>query len=414
MPFDPARLAFLGGVLGSQRPSPIPVGFGQAFGQALLGGLGAQQQAQAAERDSQMGALRQMLMLKELSAKEADELQLVGDPSSGLGIFNKSRGTYQDIKPGNAPAKTRTVKRGGMEITEEYDSKTMKWNPIGESPIWDPERNAITPYQQAQLGLSQAEAARAQKRLAWEMSQPRDEPLVEVHDPNSPTGTSYRRRSEAAGMPGEAKSGTTVYDREGNPIVQMGGTQAPMTADQRNKLSVARMAHAKLNTIIPRLDSMVNALGGASVWPDAERAQMQTAYTNMLMEAKNIYELGAITGPDQKILGALVGDPASWQQAIVPGSEGRIRAQLRELQRIVDDNLTAAEAAYGGTYRPPARQSNAASPGQQPAPSTTVAPPNQLMERPPLGQVAPPQPAPQNKAPVTLPGANSTVDGWLR
>jgi len=50
--------------------------------------------------------------------------------------------------------------------------------------------------------------------------------------------------------------------------------------------------------------------------PDA-RAKMGTYYNNMMLQAKEAYNLGVLNGPDYTILTSIVTDPTSWKGAVV-------------------------------------------------------------------------------------------------
>jgi hypothetical protein len=66
---------------------------------------------------------------------------------------------------------------------------------------------------------------------------PAAEKLVEVYDPQSPTGTSFVRQADAIGRAGKPASGgvTMSYDAEGRPIFQMGGRQ-DLTTSAKNAI----------------------------------------------------------------------------------------------------------------------------------------------------------------------------------
>lgn len=411
MPFDPSSIAFLGGVMGSQQPSPVPLGFGQSFGRALMGGLGAQQQMQQAMRGQRQDQLRELLLMKQLTAQDANELQLVGDPSSGLGVFDKRSGTYKDIKPGNEPAKTRTVKRNGVEVTEEYDRGTMKWNPIGESPIWDPQRNALTPYQQAQLGLSREDNELARKRLEWDRSQPRDEPLVAIETPQGPR---YVPRAQAAGM-------APAASREGGGFKQAQDLRKEFTALTKDDREVVTSFGKIIEGFqqdsgpgdIAGIFGYMKMLDPGSVVREGEFATAQNS-AGLPEQVRNMYN--RLLEGDRLSLEARkqIAEAARGQIEPYRARYGRLREQFSGYaqQYGVDPNEVAPDLPFPPT---PARQS----PGQETSPRTTVAPPGQTMETPPAGQVAPPQPAPQGTAPPppvpgTAAGRHPTVDSWLR
>lgn len=67
----------------------------------------------------------------------------------------------------------------------------------------------------------------------------------------------------------------------------------------------------------------------------AARAQIQTKYRNMQLQAKEAYNLGVLNGPDLTIIEQLVADPTSYSGVMI-GKKG-IEAQASELSRIIKD-----------------------------------------------------------------------------
>lgn len=66
--------------------------------------------------------------------------------------------------------------------------------------------------------------------------------------------------------------------------------------------------------------------------PDA-RAKMGTKYQNMLLQAKEAYNLGVLNGPDYEILQSVITDPRSLKGVVT--SKGALDAQASELDRIM-------------------------------------------------------------------------------
>lgn len=54
-------------------------------------------------------------------------------------LFNPADGQMRDIGPeAFKPAETRTVDRGGEQVTEQWDAQAGQWTEIGRSPRWNP------------------------------------------------------------------------------------------------------------------------------------------------------------------------------------------------------------------------------------------------------------------------------------
>jgi GH24 family phage-related lysozyme (muramidase) len=125
------------------------------------------------------------------------------------------------------------------------------------------------------------------------------------------------------------------------------------TDKMRSDLAMAERTSAGLKTELQRLKTMVGD-SGSEFLPTADKARMQTVFTNVQMQLKNLYELGAITGPDMAILGQLITDPTGnpldprdWGKGL--NIVARNAAQVDEFERIIDTSLQNARSAMGGS-----------------------------------------------------------------
>ena len=96
---------------------------------------------------------------------------------------------------------------------------------------------------------------------------------------------------------------------------------------------------AKLNTFEKKIDEIdpgIFTLG-------TERADIDNAYTTILLELKNLEELGVLAGPDLDLLQGMLGDPTGWMQNIKSGgSEGTIK-QIQNIK----DYIAEKKARFG-------------------------------------------------------------------
>lgn len=83
--------------------------------------------------------------------------------------------------------------------------------------------------------------------------------------------------------------------------------------------------------------------------PDA-RAEMGNAYNNMMLQAKEAYNLGVLNGPDYEILQSVVKDPTKLTSALT--SNGALDSQASELARIAAGIEKTALESHGKTYTP--------------------------------------------------------------
>lgn len=89
-----------------------------------------------------------------------------------------------------------------------------------------------------------------------------------------------------------------------------------------------------VNAIQEFRDELPNFSRWSSLNPSA-RATMNTKYRNMLLQAKEAYNLGVLNGPDLQILESIVTNPTSFSGTIV--GKDVIDAQASELSRIIQN-----------------------------------------------------------------------------
>jgi hypothetical protein len=96
----------------------------------------------------------------------------------------------------------------------------------------------------------------------------------------------------------------------------------------------------------------------------AARAGMGTKYKNMMLQAKEAYNLGVLNGPDLQILESVITDPASFKGVMTPNSA--LDRQAVELDRIMTQvsNVSANRRPQDGAPPMPA-PTGALSPEEQ-------------------------------------------------
>ncbi len=93
--------------------------------------------------------------------------------------------------------------------------------------------------------------------------------------------------------------------------------------------------------------------------PDA-RAEMGNAYNNMMLQAKEAYNLGVLNGPDYDILQSVVKDPTKLTSALT--SNGALDSQAQELARIASGIEKTSLEGHGKKFTP--REQSGASPAR--------------------------------------------------
>ncbi|MCF6318380.1 MAG: hypothetical protein L3J83_03735, partial [Proteobacteria bacterium] len=122
------------------------------------------------------------------------------------------------------------------------------------------------------------------------------------------------------------------------PLVQSGQmseeeAQKIMMDDARGidtkKERVAEQFKSQFSNSINDLYKMIEKEGTETWGTDSKR--MKTMYTDLLLQGKEAYNLGVLSGPDLKLMENLVNDPTSIASGLNPFAGGNIRSQLETL-----------------------------------------------------------------------------------
>jgi hypothetical protein len=167
-------------------------------------------------------------------------------------------------------------------------------------------------------------------------------------------------------VPGMTPKQRTQYDPERGVIVNLDtGVATPATAageplgrkpEKPTAESLKQTTGvANLRTAISTYKDALQGFGALDILNPAARARIGTAYNNMLLQAKEAYNLGVLNGPDYMILQEVITNPTSMTGAITPKTA--LNDQLAQLDRImsgVGETVQAVQADRGrGTYNAP-------------------------------------------------------------
>ena len=233
----------------------------------------------------------------------------------------------------------RTIKgmSGGREVEQQYDKFG---NPVGQgmeqfkAPIMldrGGQTDAISPYTQPGVSFPKtmtfgdknaaASLALSRERLNFDKAGGADAgkpQLVDGQFVYKPTA--------------EFPQGRTV---------PAAGFQRSMGEGQKKQLSGIESLNGAIGEYVSQLDKW----GKFSVLSPTARAEMGTKYNNMMLQAKEAYNLGVLNGPDLEILTAVVTDPRSYTGVIT--SKEALKNQATELSRIMS-KVTAPAVRDGG------------------------------------------------------------------
>lgn len=141
---------------------------------------------------------------------------------------------------------------------------------------------------------------------------------------------------------------TTVQPRTGIASPVVGAVGAPIAGPQRNAPEAyTKKADALLN-MNDALDNYGDKLVGFSnvsmLRPD-KRAEIGNAYQNTLLQAKEIYNLGVLNGPDKQILEQIIANPIDFTTAAI--STDALIKQVDAMKNIIQNQNTNLSKVYG-------------------------------------------------------------------
>lgn len=105
-----------------------------------------------------------------------------------------------------------------------------------------------------------------------------------------------------------------------------------------------------LSNAIAEYRTQLGGFGNASVLSPDARAAMGTKYNNMMLQAKEAYNLGVLNGPDLEILTSVITDPRSMKGIIT--SNKALDSQASELDRIMQKIGTVSGQARQPQNKP--------------------------------------------------------------
>lgn len=123
-----------------------------------------------------------------------------------------------------------------------------------------------------------------------------------------------------------------------------GGPHDPASGRAPEAYNKQSSGIANLNTAITEYQSALKDFGTMDMLSPDARAAMGTKYNNMMLQAKEAYNLGVLNGPDYSILQSVVADPTSMRGAVT--SNAALSTQASELGRIMKQNQANLDKVY--------------------------------------------------------------------
>jgi hypothetical protein len=244
------------------------------------------------------------------------------------------------------------VTGGGRTIVEAGIAPTDIKKLISERdklPAGDPNRKI---YDQAiadlgaQNRIAQQRLAFDQNKFAWEKANPGFE-LKEAED-GSIVGVNKRTLQAFPVSIGGAAPSTAPMAAGETPTANVSG--APLKGKGKEAPAKFNDTDLQLANLAGSLKEFQDEVGknlftGAKFLPSgSDTARMQAKYTALLMGVKDLYTLGALTGPDMSIIESQITNPASWAGKMTT-KEG-----FKEQTKVIEDMLKRSTTNLENTY----------------------------------------------------------------
>jgi hypothetical protein len=200
------------------------------------------------------------------------------------------------------------------------------------------------------------------KERGYKLDEIRTNAQVRASNANAAQSYAAAAASMRGGGGPNAPSGYN-YSPDGSRLVAIPGGPGDPARLQPGELSKIRNSNKQIDELENSLKAYTTALGkttsgGRLLTRGAEVSSVETMHTDLLMQMKNLYELGVLNGPDYMLMTKIVEDPTGVMQ-MARGTKG-LNAQLGTVQSIInrarninDDRLQ--QAGVDAYRNPPAQ-----------------------------------------------------------
>lgn len=377
-----------GGILGNF--------FSGSSGLGLLGGMGAEASPQAPQAQGLgfLDNLHNMVQNNQGGLLNFGGALLNGDGFSGAakGLADGQKQDFvrrQLIAKQNETLQKRTAAKAAAEkmglppeMANDPDTVLGLWKTVEATN----RTRQPSEWQQLTAGLSSEELKRARDRKLFGDAPSQDWNVIGQDDyGNNQYGFVDKRKGSVSPYQGQPQPASTPTAEQGGPEAlslpppppgvnpkiwrdeqtRIAANEGKQSEKMRGDLATTRQAADGLKSELKVLKEQVKKYG-AELVDGPNKAAMQTTYTNIQMRMKDLYQLGAITGPDMAILNQIIENPtASGPMDYVGKSfrrEARTAAQINQIERIIDNSVKDAERNFGG--RSGASQQNTGRPSR--------------------------------------------------
>lgn len=276
-------------------------------------------------------------------------------------------GVEQPVDPFTPDLQTLTR---GDQTESGYFDQNGNWVSMGSGPRWQGEtpdgpdyKNFYIPgvgYRTFDLtteaGREGAADAAARNGFVVGTSVQTDDPnRFGSETPVWPVDASGDPRAPAPGYEWEAKveNPDPANSDHWRQVPTEGGPQDPATLSSSD-LSNYRKGLVNLDRAEDALEeyaTLIQQNEGGLRWPGEQRARLEAAYRNVLLELKEAYNLGVLNGPDLQLMEQILTDPTSmFSQGLFYGPESfgtqidLVRDKLRGIRSTLDETYGGAQA----------------------------------------------------------------------
>jgi hypothetical protein len=129
--------------------------------------------------------------------------------------------------------------------------------------------------------------------------------------------------------------------------------EKPVIAEEPKVEEIVKVSPQRRKTLETQIDTVTNSerkilafqkkldeLDPSPLTVGEDRADIESQYTAVLLELKNLEELGVLAGPDLDLLQSMLGDPLSFEQFFVKGGTEGVKKQLNNLLKSIQDRKT--------------------------------------------------------------------------
>jgi hypothetical protein len=124
-----------------------------------------------------------------------------------------------------------------------------------------------------------------------------------------------------------------IIGTNGVPVKGAASGKPPSTEYAKNATALLNM-----NDALDNYKDKLSTFKAQDALNPAKRAEMGTAYQNTLLQAKEMYQLGVLNGPDERILKSIIESPLDFKSAIIPTES--LKKQADDLKGIIKRNAS--------------------------------------------------------------------------